>query len=126
MKVREWEGEIIFLHQVIDGAADRSYGVHVARLAGLPSAVIARAQTLLAEMESGGHGVIDAGRLAADLPLFDRNLQVAPASETSAPAEDVLRDRLREVNPDMLAPREALELLYELRELLGPEPGESR
>ena len=121
MKVREWEGEIIFLHQVIDGAADRSYGVHVARLAGLPAAVIARAQTLLAEMESGGHGVIDAGRLAADLPLFDRHLQQAPASAAPAPAERALRDRLREVNPDMLAPRDALELLYELRDLLGAD-----
>ena len=121
MKVREWEGEIIFLHQVIDGAADRSYGVHVARLAGLPAAVIARAQTLLAEMESGGHGVIDAGRLAADLPLFDRHLQQAGPDVVQAPAEDALRDRLREVNPDMLAPRDALELLYELRDLLGPD-----
>ena len=124
MKVREWEGEIIFLHQVIDGAADRSYGVHVARLAGLPAPVIARAQTLLAEMESGGHGVIDAGRLAADLPLFDRNLQLPPA--TTAPQEDDrLRDRLGEINPDMLAPRDALELLYELRELLDPAPTDS-
>ena len=121
MKVREWEGEIIFLHKVIDGAADRSYGVHVARLAGLPAAVIARAQTLLAEMESGGHGVIDAGRLAADLPLFDRHLQQAPASAAPAPAERALLDRLREVNPDMLAPRDALELLYELRDLLGAD-----
>ena len=119
MKVREWEGEIIFLHQVINGAADRSYGVHVARLAGLPAPVIARAQTLLAEMESGGHGVIDAGRLAADLPLFERNLQ--PPSATTAPSkENRLRDRLGEINPDVLAPRDALELLYELRELLEP------
>ena len=124
MKVREWEGEIIFLHQVIDGAADRSYGVHVARLAGLPAPVIARAQALLAEMESGGHGVIDAGRLAADLPLFDRKLQLPPA--TTAPQEDDrLRDRLGEINPDMLAPRDALELLYELRELLDPAPTDS-
>ena len=83
--------------------------------------MIARAQTLLAEMESGGHGVIDAGRLAADLPLFDRHLQQAPASAAPAPAERALRDRLREVNPDMLAPRDALELLYELRDLLGAD-----
>ena len=124
MKVREWDGEIIFLHQVIDGAADRSYGVHVARLAGLPAPVIARAQTLLAEMESGGHGVIDAGRLAADLPLFDPTLQAAPQRGASAAQADQLRDRLREVNPDMLAPRDALELLYELRELLEPDAGE--
>ena len=79
MKVREWHGEIIFLHQVIDGAADRSYGVHVARLAGLPAAVISRAQALLAEMEAGGHGVIDAGKLAADLPLFEHDFSADTA-----------------------------------------------
>jgi len=113
MKVREWQGEIIFLHQVIDGAADRSYGVHVARLAGLPPQVIARAQTLLAEMEAGGHGVIDAERLAAELPLFTRDFAAAPV-----PVEDPVRKRIETINPDMLAPREALELLYELRDLL--------
>ena len=113
MKVREWQGEIIFLHQVIDGAADRSYGVHVARLAGLPPQVIARAQTLLAEMESGGHGVIDAERLAAELPLFTQDFAATPA-----PVEDPVRSRVEAINPDMLAPREALELLYELRDLL--------
>ena len=113
MKVREWQGEIIFLHQVIDGAADRSYGVHVARLAGLPPQVIARAQTLLAEMEAGGHGVIDAERLAAELPLFTHDFTTAPV-----PAEDPVRTRIEAINPDMLAPREALELVYELRDLL--------
>jgi len=115
MKVREWQGEIIFLHQVVDAAADRSYGVHVARLAGLPAAVIARAQQLLSEMEAGGHGVIDAERLAGELPLFTQDFSTAPPAAT-----DALRDRLETVNPDLLAPREALELLYELRELLHP------
>ena len=116
MKVREWEGEIIFLHQVIDGAADRSYGVHVARLAGLPAAVISRAQALLAEMESGGHGVIDAGKLASELPLFEQDFS---AAVPVAPASDPLRDRLETINPDLLAPRDALDLLYELRDLLA-------
>ena len=115
MKVREWQGEIIFLHQVVDGAADRSYGVHVARLAGLPAAVIARAQQLLSEMEAGGHGVIDAERLAGELPLFTQDFSAEPPA-----AADPLRDRLETLNPDLLAPREALELLYELRELLHP------
>jgi len=118
MKVREWEGEIIFLHQVIDGAADRSYGVHVARLAGLPPAVIGRAQTLLAEMESGGHGVTDAGRLASALPLFEQDFSVDKPRGVSA---DPLHDRLRAINPDMLAPRDALDLLYELRDLVDPQ-----
>jgi DNA mismatch repair protein MutS len=115
MKVREWQGEIIFLHQVVDGAADRSYGVHVARLAGLPAAVIARAQQLLSEMEAGGHGVIDAERLAAELPLFTQDFSAEPPATA-----DPIRDRLETLNPDLLAPREALELLYELRELLHP------
>jgi len=118
MKVREWEGEIIFLHQVIDGAADRSYGVHVARLAGLPPAVIVRAQTLLAEMESGGHGVTDAGRLASALPLFEQDFS---ANAPRAVSADPLHDRLRAINPDMLAPRDALDLLYELRDLVDPK-----
>ena len=125
MKVREWHGEIIFLHQVIDGAADRSYGVHVARLAGLPAAVISRAQALLAEMEAGGHGVIDAGKLAADLPLFEHDFSAdtAMVAQATAPvaAEDALRVRLAAANPDLMAPREALDLVYELRELLAGE-----
>ena len=125
MKVREWHGEIIFLHQVIDGAADRSYGVHVARLAGLPAAVISRAQALLAEMEAGGHGVIDAGKLAADLPLFEHDFSAdtAMVAQATAPvaAEDALRARLAAANPDLMAPREALDLVYELRELLAGE-----
>ena len=118
MKVREWEGEIIFLHQVVDGAADRSYGVHVARLAGLPAMVISRAQALLSEMEAGGHGVIDAGKLSADLPLFDHDFTAD--IPTSTP-EDRLRMRLEEINPDLMAPRDALEILYELRALLADE-----
>ena len=125
MKVREWQGEIIFLHQVIDGAADRSYGVHVARLAGLPAAVISRAQALLAEMEAGGHGVIDAGKLAADLPLFEHDFSADTAMVAQATAqvaaEDALRARLAAANPDLMAPREALDLVYELRELLAGE-----
>ena len=125
MKVREWHGEIIFLHQVIDGAADRSYGVHVARLAGLPAAVISRAQALLAEMEAGGHGVIDSGKLAVDLPLFEHDFSADTAmlAQATAPvaAEDALRARLASANPDLMAPREALDLVYELRELLAGE-----
>ena len=125
MKVREWQGEIIFLHQVIDGAADRSYGVHVARLAGLPAAVISRAQALLAEMEAGGHGVIDAGKLAVDLPLFEHDFSADTAMVAQATAqiaaEDALRARLAAANPDLMAPREALDLVYELRELLAGE-----
>ena len=126
MKVREWQGKIIFLHQVVDGAADRSYGVHVARLAGLPAKVISRAQALLSEMEAGGHGVIDAGKLAADLPLFDHDFSADTSAEGAGAASagteaDRLRAHLDAINPDLMSPREALECLYELRALLVDE-----
>ena len=126
MKVREWQGKIIFLHQVVDGAADRSYGVHVARLAGLPAKVISRAQALLSEMEAGGHGVIDAGKLAADLPLFDHDFSADTSAEGAGAASggtesDGLRAHLDAINPDLMSPREALECLYELRALLVDE-----
>jgi len=138
MKVREWQGDIIFLHQVVDGAADRSYGVHVARLAGLPSGVIARAQALLSEMESGGHGVIDASKLVENLPLFDHdfsennkasghaadNLALNNSGSDNAAPDDfnyALRLRLEAANPDLMAPKEALDLIYELRELLADQ-----
>ena len=113
--VREWEGEVIFLHEVRAGAADRSYGVQVARLAGLPDAVIDRARDILDRLESGareGSGAAQA--LAQDLPLF----AVAPPPQTRHAEPSVIEDRLREVRPDDLTPRAALDLLYELRSLL--------
>jgi DNA mismatch repair protein MutS len=110
--VKEWQGELIFLHEVRPGAADRSYGVQVARLAGLPDAVIARARQVLDRLEQsdreGGHmPVID------DLPLF------APRPERPVPpaATDPLAERLAGVQPDQLTPLQALSLLYELKDL---------
>lgn len=111
VKVREWKGDLVFLHELTPGAADRSYGLAVARLAGLPKPVIARAGEVLSKLEAGKART---GGLAAsldDLPLF-----AAAAAET-APASDPLRERLSAIRPDELTPRAALDLLYELKTL---------
>ena len=113
MRVKEWQGEVVFLHEVAPGAADRSYGIHVARLAGLPPGAVARAEEVLAQLEQGDQaGALT--RLADDLPLFSATLaRAAPA----APGPDPVASRLEGVNPDDLTPREALALLYELKTL---------
>jgi DNA mismatch repair protein MutS len=110
VRVREWKGDLVFLHEVTDGAADRSYGLAVARLAGLPEAVNRRAGEVLARLEDGrAHtGGLVAG--LADLPLFS----AAPAD----PASDPLRDALAALRPDELTPRAALDALYDLKRLL--------
>ncbi len=118
--VKEWEGDVIFLHEVRDGAADRSYGVQVARLAGLPAAAVERARAVLDQLEAGererGGPVID------DLPLF-RARPPAP----SAPSEPTaIEARLAKVSPDDLTAREALELIYELRALIDDERSAGR
>jgi DNA mismatch repair protein MutS len=107
MKVREWEGEVVFLHEVAVGAADRSYGIQVARLAGLPESVLGRARQVLAVLEqrsSGGKGAV-----LDDLPLFAH--QPPPLKPNIDPL-DALLDR---INPDDLSPKEALDLIYELK-----------
>ena len=71
MQVREWKGSIVFLHQVVAGSADRSYGVHVARLAGLPTSVLHRAEQILDELESGQHGAVDPKAMNVALPLLE-------------------------------------------------------
>jgi len=111
MRVSDYEGEVVFLHEVVAGAADRSYGIHVARLAGLPPAVVARAEEILHQLEAGEQ----AGALAQlvdDLPLFS-----AARRQPDAAAPDRLRQRLAAVNPDETSPRAALDLLYELMAL---------
>ena len=108
MRIKEWQGSVVFLHEVAPGAADRSYGIHVARLAGLPEAVLARAEEVLALLEQGEQAAV-AARLANDLPLF----QARPQPEAE-PAPDPLRARLAGIKPDDLTPREALELVYAL------------
>jgi DNA mismatch repair protein MutS len=109
MAVKEWQGEIKFMHHVEEGAADRSYGIQAAKLAGLPHVVITRAQEVLAQLEEHR----DQGTkpdLLADLPLFR-------ATPLPAPKTDDLRLRMDTVNPDNLSPREAHDLLYELKRL---------
>nr|WP_244424833.1 DNA mismatch repair protein MutS [Methylobacterium nodulans] len=112
LKVTEWKGDVVFLHEVVPGAADRSYGLQVARLAGLPASVIARAKVILADLEKGDGG---RGRRApvAELPLF---AALPPAPEPPpAPKPDALRDLLGGLDPDGLTPREALDALYRLK-----------
>jgi DNA mismatch repair protein MutS len=110
-RVREWKGEVVFLHEVARGPADRSYGVAVARLAGLPPPVVRRAETLLAMLESKAAG---AG-LLAELPLFAAG--APPREDERAIRDDVLHAALEAVDPDALSPREALETLYRLKSL---------
>jgi DNA mismatch repair protein MutS len=116
MAVREWQNEVIFLHEVHSGAADRSYGVQVAKLAGLPAAVTDRAREILTALEKGEReGVTKPATLLDDLPLFTAR-PIAPAQKASA-----AETRLREIHPDELTPKDALALIYELRGLLNPQ-----
>ncbi len=118
MRVKEWRGDVVFLHEVAAGAAGRSFGVQVARLAGVPAAVVRRAAGLLAALEAR------AGRLtdAAALPLFAAAAQ--PPAETPDPV-DPLREAIDAIEPDRLSPREALQELYRLKELAAVAVRES-
>ena len=103
--------DLVLLHEVADGAADRSYGIAVAKLAGLPAAVVARARSVLAKLEAGRDAT---GGIAAgldDLPLF-----AAAAAPEQAP--DPLASALESIDPDSLTPREALDALYALKRLV--------
>ncbi|MDX1739617.1 MAG: DNA mismatch repair protein MutS, partial [Alphaproteobacteria bacterium] len=120
MRVKEWKGDVIFLHEVAAGAADRSYGIHVARLAGLPKAVVRRAEEVLKKLEHGEQSGT-AAKLADDLPLFQAMLSEVAEEESSVDeneASSALIEALNEVNPDDLTPREALEHLYRLKGLV--------
>ena len=110
--VREWEGDIIFLHEVREGAADRSYGVQVGKLAGLPQAVVERAREVLSALEQSDRDGGKAEALIDDLPLFS----ATPAPKPTKPSE--IEDVLRDIHPDELSAREALALVYSLREML--------
>jgi DNA mismatch repair protein MutS len=115
--VKEWEGDVIFLHEVRKGAADRSYGVQVARLAGLPAAVIERAKVVLEALEKGEReGGLRQKTLIDDLPLFAMQAQTMQASTQKAVHSPVVA-RLAETHPDELSPKDALALIYELKEL---------
>jgi DNA mismatch repair protein MutS len=117
MSIKEWQGDIVFLHTVIPGAAERSYGIHVARLAGLPAPVIARAEAVLKIIETGGDGRA-LKRPIDDLPLFTAAPPVPPVSVQEPSPLDPLGTLLAETDPDALTPRAALDLLYRLRQML--------
>ncbi|SCX21997.1 DNA mismatch repair protein MutS [Agrobacterium rosae] len=115
MKVREWEGDVIFLHEVGPGAADRSYGIQVAKLAGLPASVVERARAVLTQLEDADRKN-PASQLIDDLPLF----QVAVRREESKPqGNSKVDEALKALNPDEMTPREALDALYALKKQLG-------
>ena len=113
VRAKEWKGELVLLHEVAEGAADRSYGLAVARLAGVPSSVVARAKQVLTKLEKGR---ADTGGLAAglgELPLF------AAAAEAVEEQVDDFRERLLALDVDVLSPREALDMLYALKQRAG-------
>ncbi|WP_245280833.1 DNA mismatch repair protein MutS [Rhizobium sp. AAP116] len=115
MRVKEWDGDVIFLHEVGPGSADRSYGIQVARLAGLPAAVVARAREVLTRLEDSDRKN-PAAQLIDDLPLF----QVAVRREEiqkSGPSK--VEEALRSLDLDDLTPRQALDALYDLKKQLG-------
>lgn len=112
MKIKEFNEEVVFLHEVVDGAADRSYGIHVAKLAGLPKVVINRAEQVLQSLEHSGKQK-NISELADDLPLF---ATLKPKAEEE-PVKSELDCLLENLNPDDLTPREALEKLYEIKNL---------
>lgn len=113
VRAREWKGELVLLHELADGPADRSYGLAVARLAGMPPATVARAKSVLAKLEAGR---AKTGGLAAgldDLPLF------AAAAQVEVEVRDALRDDLAALDVDAMSPREAMDALYRLKGLAG-------
>ncbi len=120
VRVKEWHGEVVFLHEVEPGAADRSYGIQVAKLAGLPANVIERAKLVLAELEAEDR-TSPARRLVDDLPLFTAAARPAAVAPVNRAAEAVMQ-AIVDINPDELSPREALEALYELK-LRAAKPG---
>ena len=113
VSVREWEGDVIFLHEVIKGAADRSYGVQVAKLAGLPAAVVERARIVLDALEKGEREGGGQKAVIDDLTaLFCDPSPPPPIQTKQSPAIDMLND----IHPDDLSPKDALNLIYKLKE----------
>jgi DNA mismatch repair protein MutS len=117
MRVKEWQGEVVFLHEVVGGAADRSYGIQVAKLAGLPPQVIERAKEVLAKLEAEDRAL---PRGLDDLPLFAASPR--PAQAAAKDARDTIIPTLLELHPDEMSPREALEALYALKAKASERP----
>jgi DNA mismatch repair protein MutS len=116
MRVKEWQGEVVFLHEVVPGAADRSYGIQVAKLAGLPASVIERAKLVLAQLEAQDRAA-PAQRLIDDLPLFAAARPAAAVQPDAALAAVI--DALAALHPDDMSPRDAIEALYALKAQLA-------
>jgi DNA mismatch repair protein MutS len=115
LQVKEWEGDIVFMHKVIQGSADHSYGIHVAKIAGLPPVVIDRARDILERLKQGkSSGAL--AKMADDLPLFKTQ---AAQSKPALPSK--ISQAFGAINPDDLSPREALQALYDLKELAQSE-----
>ncbi|WP_244627980.1 DNA mismatch repair protein MutS [Lentilitoribacter sp. Alg239-R112] len=112
MKVKEWDGDVVFLHEVGPGTADRSYGIQVARLAGLPDIVVNRAREVLKQLEENDREN-PAQQLIDDLPLFSVKADIPTHHGKNEPSE--VENLLQSLNPDDMSPREALEKLYELK-----------
>ncbi|MCT4655561.1 MAG: DNA mismatch repair protein MutS [Cohaesibacter sp.] len=116
VKVKEWKGDVVFLHEIVPGAADRSYGIQVAKLAGLPLAVVERAKAVLEHLEEGDRQS-SAVTMIDDLPLFSV-VAAAAAPEAQEPTNDEVREALANINPDDLSPRQAHDILYSLKAML--------
>lgn len=113
VRVKEWQGNVVFLHEVLPGSADRSYGIQVAKLAGLPPAVITRAKSVLSKLEAQDRGQT-ARALVDDLPLFA--VPSRAATEAAPPSEaELLMEAVKALHPDEMSPREALDALYALK-----------
>jgi DNA mismatch repair protein MutS len=115
VRVKEWEGDVVFLHEVAPGVADRSYGIQVAKLAGLPPSVVERARVVLKELEASDRSA-PTRKLVEDLPLFSEVRPQEPKTRLN-----ILEEMLDCIDPDALAPREALEILYKLKALRKQE-----
>ncbi|ALE03352.1 DNA mismatch repair protein MutS [Bartonella ancashensis] len=114
MKVKNWNDGVIFLHEITQGAADRSYGVQVAKIAGLPKKVILRATNILHQLEQNKTAKKD-HQLIDDLPLFTS--QISTSSHETENKHDAIKEALKNINPDELSPKDALETLYRLKQL---------
>ena len=113
MRVKEWHGDVVFLHEIGSGSADRSYGIHVAKLAGLPKNVVIRAEKVLESLETGEQSSAIT-KLADDLPLFIAAKEQIIITESQS---SELKEALKEINPDEMTPKQAMEALYELKAL---------
>jgi len=120
LRVKEWQGDVVFLHEVGPGTADRSYGIHVGKIAGLPPKVVERADQILKTLEEGEQSNAIT-RLADDLPLFRTLAEPAAPARPATTAVSAAEEKLKAINADELTPRDALDLIYQLKETMADE-----